>query len=70
MQNKNSTSANQTLPLDLVGTFRRIGHVGPVYQILGDKAQGGKSLARILVLESGEEADYSITEILEDPIAT
>jgi hypothetical protein len=56
-------------PRTLVGTWRRFGSVGPVYEIIGV----GKELAnhdhmmRIRVIESGEEVDYRFTDILDDP---
>ncbi len=59
-----------TLPAELVGTFRRIGNAGPVYEILGQHTQNGEALARILVIKSGEETDYPIDELLEDPVAS
>jgi len=53
----------------LVGTWRRFGLVGPVYEIVGvgDTLPNGDLLMRIRVLESGEALDYSLTDILDDP---
>jgi hypothetical protein len=62
----------RTLPLapaDFVGTWRRFGAVGPVYEIIGQDRElaNGDWLMRIRVLESGEEVDYKLTDILDDP---
>ncbi len=53
-----------------VGTWRRFGPVGPVYQIIGTAApsdRAGERTMRIRVLETGEELEYSVREILDDP---
>ena len=57
-------------PQTLVGTWRRFGPIGPVYEIIaaGDELPDGDRLMRIRVLESGEEADYRFTDILDDPL--
>ncbi len=54
---------------ELVGTWRRFGAVGPVYEIIGvgQELAGGDRMMRIRVLESGEEVDYKLTDILDDP---
>lgn len=56
-------------PERLVGTWRRFGVAGPVYEIVGvgQEAPGGERIMRIRVVESGEEADYKMTDILDDP---
>ena len=56
-------------PADLVGTWRRFGAVGPVYEIIGAGTElaGGDCLMRIRVVESGEEVDYRLRDILDDP---
>jgi len=53
----------------LVGTWRRFGLVGPVYEVIGvgDKLSNGDLLMRIRVLESGEELDYRLSDIIDDP---
>lgn len=53
----------------LIGTWRRFGLVGPVYEVLGEREAlpGGDKLMRVRVLESGEEVDYKLTAILDDP---
>ena len=54
---------------NIVGSWRRFGVAGPVYEILGQtKADArGERMMRIRVLETGEELDYKITDILDDP---
>jgi hypothetical protein len=56
-------------PSNLVGTWRRFGAAGPVYEIIaaGKELPDGDHLMRIRVIESGEEVDYRLTEILDDP---
>ncbi len=58
------------MPLpDLVGTWRRFGAVGPVYEIIdaGPQLADGDRMMRIRVLESGEEVEYRLADILDDP---
>ena len=42
---------------------------GPVYEIIssGDELPSGDRLMRVRVVETGEELDYRLTEILDDP---
>jgi len=56
-------------PMSFVGTWRRFGEVGPVYEIIGRERRldDGNWLMRIRVLETGEEVDYKLTDILDDP---
>jgi hypothetical protein len=56
-------------PDNLVGTWRRFGAVGPVYEIIraGAELGSGDRLMRIRVVETGEELDYRLAEILDDP---
>jgi len=56
-------------PQRLVGTWRRFGRTGPVYEILAtcEPLGNGDAQMRISVLESGEELDYRLNEILDDP---
>jgi len=53
----------------LVGTWRRFGSLGPLYEILkaGATLPGGDQLMRVRVVESGEELDYKLNDILDDP---
>ena len=41
----------------------------PVYEILkaGEKLPDGDHMMRVRVLESGEEVDYRLTDMLDDP---
>lgn len=56
-------------PGSLIGTWRRFGPVGPVYEIIaaGDEMPDGDRMMRVRVIESGEEVDYRFTDILDDP---
>ena len=56
-------------PRALIGTWRRFGEVGPVYEIVGvgEALPSGDRLMRVRVLETNEELDYPLTELLEDP---
>jgi hypothetical protein len=56
-------------PEQLVGTWRRFGPIGPAYEIVeaGRPLPDGDRMMRVRVLESGEELDYKLTEILDDP---
>lgn len=53
----------------LVGTYRRFGAIGPVYEILevAVLSREGHRLAKIRVLETGEELQYPLEHILSDP---
>ncbi len=56
-------------PDNLVGTWRRFGRLGPVYEIIAprNRLPDGDRLMRIRVIETGEEIDYRVTHILDDP---
>ena len=56
-------------PGNLVGTWRRFGSFGPVYEIvgLGEDRSDGDRWMRIRVLETGEELDYRLADVLGDP---
>lgn len=56
-------------PANLVGTWRRFGAAGPVYEIVsaGRELSGGDRVMRVRVVETGEEVDYRLAEILDDP---
>jgi len=43
--------------------------IGPVYEIIanGSELPDGDRLMRVRVLETGEEVDYRLTGILDDP---
>jgi Family of unknown function (DUF5397) len=50
----------------LVGEFKRFGPHGPVYEIVRIVSEQD---VYIRVFTSGEELEYPISEMLEDPIA-
>ena len=56
-------------PEDLIGTFRRFGPVGPVYQIVDTfrQLEDGDAMMKVRVIETGEEVEYRYTDILDDP---
>ena len=53
----------------LVGSVRRVGNAGPPYEILGlsTALTGDAPLVRIRVIESGEDLDYPLSDLLNDP---
>ena len=53
----------------LLGTWRRFGPVGPVYEILSADAElsDGDRMMRVRVVETGEEVAYRLSDILDDP---
>jgi hypothetical protein len=57
------------LPPVLAGTWRSFGSYGPVYEILaaGAALPDGDRLMRVRVVESGEELDYRLSQIVADP---
>ena len=59
----------QIEPRSLIGTWRRFGLSGPVYEIIaeGNKQPAGDETLRIRVIETGEELDYKLADILDDP---
>jgi hypothetical protein len=69
MEQVHSDGGTLPKPVNLVGTWRRFGAVGPVYEIIGigHELSGGDRLMRVRVVETGEEVDYRLTEILDDP---
>lgn len=69
MDGVHSDSVKLPQPANLVGTWRRFGVVGPVYEIISAKHElpDGDYLMRIRVVERGEEIDYRLTDILDDP---
>ena len=54
---------------DLIGTWRRFGSVGPVYEIIGfgSDPSGSDPVMRVRVAETGEELNYRVAEILAHP---
>ena len=59
-------------PQSLIGTWRRFGPVGPVYEIigLGKELPDHDRWMRIRVVETGEEVDYRFADILDDPLGS
>ena len=57
-------------PQRVVGTYRRFGIVGPVYEILGTEREieNGDVMMRVLVLETGEEVECKLSDIIDDPV--
>lgn len=53
----------------LLGTVRRLGNVGPPYEITGvaTPLPNGEPQMRIHLIESGEDVDYPVSAILNDP---
>lgn len=54
----------------LVGTVRRIGRNGPPYEVVGGVSEtgDGKKQMRIHMIESDEDLDYPVEDILRDPL--
>ncbi|MBF0333732.1 MAG: DUF5397 family protein [Alphaproteobacteria bacterium] len=53
----------------VIGTWRRFGLAGPVYQVVKEERElpNGDHLMRVRVVESGEEIEYKLSDILDDP---
>jgi len=53
----------------LVGSIRRFGLEGPPYVVVGPAAAGkdGRPRMHVRVLESGEELDYPVEDLVADP---
>lgn len=51
---------------DLLGTWRRFGVEGPVYQVV---SKAGTEKVHVRVVETGEELDYLVERALRDPEA-
>jgi len=55
-------------PQTLVGTWRRFGPIGPVYEIIGaGRETNNDQIMRVRIVETGEEADYPLASIIDDP---
>ncbi len=56
-------------PEALIGSWRRFGAAGPVYEVLGvaDAVPARRMVMRVRVAESGEELDYPLQALLDDP---
>ena len=57
-------------PQRVVGTYRRFGIVGPVYEILSKERdiENGDVMMRVVVLETGEEVECKLSDIIDDPV--
>jgi hypothetical protein len=53
----------------LVGTFRRFGVTGPVYEILAVRAEGPSKVVDVEVPETGEKVTVKLEDVLTDPQA-
>ncbi len=53
----------------LVGSIRRFGLEGPPYEVVGPAATGvdGRARMHVRLLESGEELDYPVEDLVTDP---
>jgi len=70
MEQTHTPSGNQPQsPSSHIGTWRRFGQVGPVYEVIaeGSALPDGDRLLRVRVIETGEEVDYRLTDLLDDP---
>lgn len=58
-------------PAELVGSFRRFGDFGPVYEVqgVGDELPGGDTMLHVLLPETSEEADVPYSIVLRHPEA-
>ena len=53
----------------LQGSIRRFGLEGPPYEVLGPaSSSSGEARMRILLLETNEQVDYPVRDILADPV--
>jgi Family of unknown function (DUF5397) len=54
----------------LIGSIRRFGLVGPPYEVIGSArpSKSGAPQMRIHLLESNEDVDYPVSDIINDPI--
>ena len=54
----------------LVHSVRRFGLEGPMYEVIGiaSRQDAEEPRVRIVVVESGEELDYPVTDLLADPV--
>lgn len=54
----------EQIPQDFIGSYRRFGQDGVVYQVLSALDE---DTIKILVLETGEETPYSLKSAQQDP---
>ncbi len=69
MSNPAARQLAAVTPDSLIGTYRRFGIVGSVYEIIEvlHELDDGDVVMKIRVPESGEEAEYRYSDILDDP---
>jgi len=63
--------ATQTTPPTPVGRIKRFGEFGPAYEV-GEpvrRLEDDDWLVQIVVVETGETADYRLSRLLNDPDA-
>ena len=61
-------SENVPGPESLIGSFRRFGPFGPVYQVIEKlRDEDDDIIMKVRVVDSGEEAEYRYTHIFDDP---
>lgn len=55
----------------LIGEVRRFGPEGPPYEVVGPtkSSDGGELLVSIHIIETGEDVDYPLHDLLQDPLA-
>ena len=64
-----SAALAQSVPLP-IGAIKTFGQYGPMYEVLGPAALGKKGeMVAIRVVLSGEELDYQLADMLDDPAA-
>ena len=63
-------AASVTQPVAIpVGVFKTFGNFGPMYEVLGSAPRGPKGeMVAIRVFHSGEELDYPLIDVLDDPL--
>jgi len=60
----NAITFSPSAAADLVGSFRTFGEYGPTYQILN--TVNGQEF-HVVVVQTGEELDYPVSQALQDP---
>ncbi len=61
-----------TLPISPSGQIKSFGPVGPKYEVgrILRRLDDGDSIFEVTMVETGETAEYRLTDILDDPEAT
>jgi hypothetical protein len=52
-----------------IGTFRRLGEYGPVYQVVAVRNEGPSRVAEIHLPKSGEKTTLPLEQVLANPKA-